>query len=86
MGTSISIWGSVMNIAIIRRWDVSAIDGVNRFVFTLADGFRRLGHRVMVFCHHVEGNLHDLPNLFSADTKVRIVNNTREGLSRCIRN
>ena len=42
-----------MKIAIIRRWNVSAIDGVNRFIFTLADGLKRLGHQVVVLGHHM---------------------------------
>lgn len=39
----------VMKIAILRRTYVTELDGVNRFVFTLADGLGNIGHRVDVF-------------------------------------
>lgn len=62
-----------MKIAIIRRWDVSTIDGVNRFIFTLANGLRRLGHRIVVFSHHINDNP---SNLFSINIEIRTISRT----------
>jgi len=74
----------IMNIAIIRRWDVSTVDGVNRFIFTLADGLRRLGHRVLVLSHHVKENPSNLPNLFGVDVEVRTIGNACRGYVECM--
>ena len=72
-----------MNIAIVRRWDASKIDGVNRFIFTLADGFERLGHEVVIFCHHAE-NPNDLPSIFGVNAEVRTVGSVCRSLIKCM--
>jgi len=59
-----------MNIAIIRRADLGGIDGVNRFIFTLADGLRRLNNKVMVFGHHMTGNPSEL---FGVNIETRVI-------------
>jgi glycosyltransferase involved in cell wall biosynthesis len=66
-----------MKIAVIRRGDVGGIDGVNRFIFTLADGMKKLGHQVMVFGHHMTGNPGEL---FSVDVKTSIISNKSSGI------
>jgi len=58
-------------VAIIRRGDVGGIDGVNRFIFTLANGLRKLGHQVMVFGHHMTGCPSEL---FSVDVTTCVIN------------
>ena len=73
-----------MNIAIIRRWDVSIVDGVNRFIFTLADGLRRLGYRVWVLSHHMNEDPSNLPNLFGVDVEVRTISNACKSYVRCM--
>lgn len=71
-----------MRIAIIRRWNVSAIDGVNRFIFTLADGLERLGHQVVVLGHHMN---EDPGNLFSVAVEVHTISsNACKGYLRCM--
>jgi len=66
----------MIKIAIIRRGDVGGIDGVNRFIFTLADGMKKLGYQVMVFGHHMTG---DPSELFSIDVKTAVINNSSGG-------
>lgn len=66
----------MIKVAIIRRGDVGGIDGVNRFIFTLADGMKKLDHRVMVFGHHMTGNLSEL---LSVDVKTCVVSNSSGG-------
>ncbi|QOJ79276.1 glycosyltransferase family 4 protein [Infirmifilum lucidum] len=43
-----------MRIAFTRRKDATYIDGVNRFVYTLAAGLERLGHEVFIVSHTAE--------------------------------
>ncbi len=38
-----------MKIALIRRGNITQLDGVNRFIALLAEGLRKLGHEVEVF-------------------------------------
>jgi len=38
-----------MKIALIRRGNITHLDGVNRFIALLAEGLRKLGHEVEVF-------------------------------------
>jgi glycosyltransferase involved in cell wall biosynthesis len=66
----------MIKVAIIRRGDVGEIDGVNRFIFTLADGMRKLGCQVRVFGHHMTGNPSEL---FSVEVKTSVVSNSSAG-------
>ena len=66
----------MIKVAIIRRGDVGGIDGVNRFIFTLADGLRKLDYQVMVFGHHMTGNPSEL---FSVDVKTCAISNSIHG-------
>jgi len=43
-----------LKIAVIRREYMTKLDGVNRFVFTLADGLSELGHEVHVVSYSFE--------------------------------
>ena len=72
----------MIKVAIIRRGDVGGIDGVNRFIFTLADGLRKLGHQVKVFGHHMTGN----PSwLFSVDVETCAISNSDcRGYVKCM--
>ncbi|MGB9959773.1 MAG: glycosyltransferase family 4 protein [Candidatus Bathyarchaeales archaeon] len=45
----------VLKIGITRREYVTNLDGVNRFLFTLADGLSVLGHEVYVISHSFRG-------------------------------
>jgi glycosyltransferase involved in cell wall biosynthesis len=63
----------MIKVAIIRRGDVGGIDGVNRFIFTLADGMEKLGHQVMVFGHHLTGNPSEL---FGVNVKTGVVSDS----------
>ena len=42
-----------MRIALIRRVDITHIDGVNRFIALLAEGFAKLGHEpfILSWCY-----------------------------------
>lgn len=40
-----------LKIAVTRREYITTLDGVNRFVFTLADGLSELGHEVHVISY-----------------------------------
>lgn len=40
-----------MRIAVTRRADISCIDGVNRFIYVLAEGLENLGHKVFLIGH-----------------------------------
>jgi hypothetical protein len=38
-----------MRIALIRRGNITQLDGVNRFIALLAESLKKLGHEVEVF-------------------------------------
>jgi hypothetical protein len=44
-----------LKIAVIRREYMTKLDGVNRFVFTIADALSELGHQVHVISYSFEG-------------------------------
>lgn len=74
-----------IDIAIIRRGDLGLVDGVNRFIFTLADGFEKLGRNVVVIGHHVTGDLRELRELFSVDVDVRVIGDNSDSSSGYIK-
>jgi len=51
-------------IAIVRRESISSVDGVNRFIFNLADGLSAIGHEVFLVSYSRYG-------IFSPDIDVR---------------
>lgn len=54
-----------MRIAILRREFITHLDGVNRFIANLADGFKELGHDVVILSWSLRGvDTHDLPKWF----------------------
>lgn len=66
-----------MKLAITRRGFLTDVDGVNRFVFTLADGLNALGHDVHVLsysCHDISpSNLSSFSQrTFDAEGKAKI--------------
>jgi len=72
----------MIRVAIIRRGDVGGIDGVNRFIFTLAYGMKKLGYQVMVFGHHMTDNPSEL---FGVDVKTAVISNSsNEGYIKCM--
>lgn len=66
----------MVRIAIIRRADLGITDGVNRFIFNLADGLRKLNSDVTVFGHHVTNNPSEL---FDVDVEIRLVSESTCG-------
>jgi len=66
----------MVRIAIIRRADLGMIDGVNRFIFNLADGLRKLNNEVTVFGHHVTNNP---GKLFGIDVEIRSISESTRG-------
>jgi hypothetical protein len=40
--------GDRVKVALLRRGDISIIDGINRYIFTLAEALSMLGHKVTV--------------------------------------
>lgn len=56
-----------MKIAITRRYDACAPDGVNRFIYNLARGFGKLGVETAVLAYTCRG---DPKHLFDTDTTV----------------
>ena len=66
-----------MKIAIIGRGFITDLNGVNRFVFTLADGLNELGHEVHVLsysCHNISpSKLSSFSQrIFDAESKTEI--------------
>ena len=43
-----------MKIALIRRGNITQLDGVNRFIALLAEGLRKLGHEVRSLAGAIE--------------------------------
>lgn len=52
-----------MKIALLRRKDITALDGVNRFIFNLADGLNTLNHNIHIISYSSQPN--GYPNLKS---------------------
>jgi len=72
----------MLKVAIIRRGDIGAIDGVNRFVFTLADGLSKLGYEVAVFGHHMTN---EPSRLFGVNVKtMRISDRNGGSYAKCM--
>ncbi|MEM3763527.1 MAG: glycosyltransferase family 4 protein [Desulfurococcaceae archaeon] len=66
----------MVRIAIARRADLGSIDGVNRFIFVLADGLKRLDNEVMIFGHHATGNPIEF---FGVDAEINTISDHGEG-------
>lgn len=69
----------MVRIAIVRRGDIGSADGVNRFIFTLAEGLGK-NNEVAIFGHHAT---RDPKPLFGVNiNKIKIIGRSRNGYTK----
>jgi len=66
-----------LRVAVTRREYITYLDGVNRFIFTLADGLSALGHEVHVLSYSFRGALYSeldayAKNFFDVERDIKI--------------